>query len=356
MPGKVKLTLDDGVAVVTLADPGRRNALSKQLSDELAATVCDVLDGGARVLVLAAEPPVFCAGGSLDDLLRRERPLGETYAGFEALAGAPVPTIAAVTGAAIGAGVNLPLACDIVIAGEGATFDPRFLDVGIHPGGGHLWRLARRVGPQGAAALVLCGDSLTGAEAADAGLAWRCLPDDEVLTVALKLARRAAGRSPELVRLTKETLRVTTGYGDAAAAAAVELEAQQWSVEQPHFAETVRALREKIGSRLLSQAAAALGSAPGKLRSAALHQRRHALLTVARRRQHRERGALLRERGGHVADQGAAVEAAALAVAERRSHGEAAGQLGGGLLHVLVGHEPVDRAPAVQVGGGDGVA
>ena len=241
---------DDGVALLTLADPGKRNALSHRLSQDLAAAVLEVLSGGARSIVLDAEPPVFCAGGSLDDLLARSRPLGETYAGFLALAQAPVPTIAAVAGPAIGAGVNLPLACDVVIAGEGARFDPRFLDIGIHPGGGHLWRLAQRVGPQGAAALVLCGDVLTGAEAVTAGLAWRCVPDASVPEVARRLARRAAGRSPELVRRAKQVLRATTGYDAAAPVAlAAELEAQQWSVEQPYFEETLRALRARIGSR-----------------------------------------------------------------------------------------------------------
>jgi enoyl-CoA hydratase len=242
--------MEDGVAVLTLADPGKRNALSHQLSGDLAAAVHDVLSAGARSIVLAAEPPVFCAGGSLDDLLARARPLGETYAGFLALAQAPVPTIAAVTGPAIGAGVNLPLACDVVIAGESARFDPRFLDIGIHPGGGHMWRLAQRVGPQGAAALVLCGDVLTGPEAAAAGLAWRCVPDSEVLEVARRLAGKAAARSPELVQRAKQVLRETTGYTVAAPAAiAAELEAQQWSVEQPYFEETVRALRARISSR-----------------------------------------------------------------------------------------------------------
>lgn len=247
---KVRARIDDGVAVLTLADPGKRNALSFRMSEDLAAAVASVLSGGARAIVLDAEPPVFCAGGSLDDLLARTRPLGETYAGFLALADAPVPTICAVAAPAIGAGVNLPLACDVVITGPGARFDPRFLDIGIHPGGGHLWRLAERVGPQGAAALSLCGDTLTGAEAVTAGLAWRCVPDDAVLETALSLARRAAARSPELVRRTKATLRETTGYAAASASAiAAELEAQQWSVEQPYFAETVASLRARIGSR-----------------------------------------------------------------------------------------------------------
>jgi enoyl-CoA hydratase len=251
MSSTVRTSLEaDGVALVTLADPGKRNALSHQVSEDLAAAVRSVLAGGARSIVLDAEPPVFCAGGSLDDLIARSRPLGETYAGFLELAAAPVPTIAAVAGPAIGAGVNLPLACDVVIAGESARFDPRFLDIGIHPGGGHMWRLARRVGPQGAAALVLCGDSLTGPEAAATGLAWRCVPDEEVMAVSLRLARRAAARSPELVRRAKQVLRATTGYpAQAADAIAAELEAQQWSVEQPYFEETLKALRARIGSR-----------------------------------------------------------------------------------------------------------
>ena len=220
------------------------------MSEDLASAVGTALSAGARAIVLEAEPPVFCAGGSLDDLLERSRPLSQTYAGFLALAQAPVPTIAAVTGPAIGAGVNLPLACDVVIAGESARFDPRFLDIGIHPGGGHMWRLAQRVGPQGAAALVLCGDVLTGPEAVVAGLAWRCVPDKDVPEVALRLARRAAGRSPALVQRAKQVLRATTGYtAEVSAAVEAELQAQQWSVEQPYFEETIRALRAKIGSR-----------------------------------------------------------------------------------------------------------
>jgi enoyl-CoA hydratase len=94
----------------------------------------------------------------------------------------------------------------------------------------------------------LCGDVLTGAEAAAHGLAWRCVPDASVLEVALQLARRAASRSPELVRVAKRVLRETTGYpAGAQQAVALELEAQQWSVEQPYFEETVRTLRAKIG-------------------------------------------------------------------------------------------------------------
>jgi enoyl-CoA hydratase len=242
----VTLSVTDGVAVLTLNDPGRRNALSHAMSVALAAAVDDALDAAARVIVLTATPPVFCAGGSLDDLIAANVPLREMYGGFLRLVEAPVPTIAAVGGPAIGAGVNLPLACDVVVASPSAVFDPRFLDVGIHPGGGHLWRLSQRVGGQGAAALVLFGDRLDGREAEARGLAWRCVPDDRLLPTALDLARRAAGRDPELVRRTKASLLASTAAGDVSDAVEIEFAAQEWSVARPGFVENVTRLRDRI--------------------------------------------------------------------------------------------------------------
>lgn len=240
---------DSGVGLIRLADPDHRNALSKEFSDELAASVQWVLAQQARAIVLSAEPPVFSAGGSLDGLTNREFPLSALYAGFLAVADAPVPTIAAVDGPAVGAGVNLALACDVVLVSPRARFDPRFLDLAIHPGGGHLWRLARRIGVQGVSALVLCGDVLTGAEAVEHGLAWRCVPADELDGLALRFAERAAARPAELLRRTKASITASVELTRAEDAVALELEAQQWSVEQPEFAEAVRAVRERLAAR-----------------------------------------------------------------------------------------------------------
>jgi enoyl-CoA hydratase len=245
----VRYSLDTGVGRVHLDDPRHRNALSRQLSDELAEAVQAVIAEGATAIVLTAEPPVFCAGGSLDALVNRDAPLIDVYAGHLALANAPVPTIAAVAGAALGAGVNLPLACDVIIAAESARFDPRFLDVGIHPGGAHLWRLVQRVGVQGAAALVLLGDVLTGAEAQEHGLAWRCVPDADLEEVAMTLAGRAARRSAPLVRRTKQTLTATLAITSFDEAFALELDAQEWSVNQPEFADTVRRVQASVAAR-----------------------------------------------------------------------------------------------------------
>ena len=245
----VTCELSAGVGLLRLADPGHRNALSPALSNDLARAVEQMLSEGAGALVLSAEPPVFCAGGSLDALLSRAVPLAASYAGFTALASCPVPTIAAVSAPALGAGVNLPLACDVILTSPAARFDPRWLDVGIHPGGGHLWRLAQRIGPQGAAALVLCGDVLDGAEAVTAGLAWRCVAADDLMPLALKLARRAAGRPRELLARTKASLRVSTQLTSADAAMALELEAQEWSMDQPGFADRIRAIQRSLAGR-----------------------------------------------------------------------------------------------------------
>jgi enoyl-CoA hydratase len=247
--GTVEVSMDDGVALLRLADPRHRNALSRRLSDDLAAAVDSAMARDARAIVLSAEPPVFCAGGSLDDLLDRPYPLSELYAGMSRLTEAPVPTVAAVGGPAIGAGVNLPLACDIILAAPGARFDPRWLDVGIHPGGGHLWRLAARIGTQGAAALVLCGDVLDGEQAAATGLAWRCVPEPELLPLAMKFAKRAAGRSHALVRRTKTTLQATPQLTSAEQALALELEAQEWSMDQPGFADRIREIQASLAAR-----------------------------------------------------------------------------------------------------------
>ena len=241
----IRSWVEDGVGRVHIDDAEHRNVLSLEHSQAIATAIAAFDDVGA--IVLSAADPVFCSGGVLDDLISPRAPLIDVYAAFDALRLAPVPTIAVVTGAAIGAGVNLPLACDIVIAGTSARFDPRFLDVGVHPGGGHLFLLQQRVGRQGAAALSLCGDALSGPEAERAGLAWRCVPDDEAEALALELARRAAGRDRELMARAKQTLDAQPlTLQDAFD---LELVAQQWSMDRPGFKDHVRALRDRLSKK-----------------------------------------------------------------------------------------------------------
>jgi enoyl-CoA hydratase len=196
---------------------------------------------------VAGAGPVFSAGGSVDDLFEPKVPLAEMYAGVVAVAEATVPTVAAVNGPALGAGLNLALACDLIICSPLARFETRFLDIGLHPGGGHLWQLRQRMGRQGAAALALFGESLSGEEAARRGLAWRCVPEYELLGVAVDLAARAARLDRPLAARARATLHDSAAVHSASDALDLELPAQQWSMGRPEFAAALQRLRTRLG-------------------------------------------------------------------------------------------------------------
>ena len=143
-----------------------------------------------------ALPPAFCAGANLGNLAEAgETSLGAIYEGFLRIARSPLPTLAAVNGAAVGAGMNLALGCDVRLAARRAKFDTRFLQIGLHPGGGHTWMLRRIAGPQTAMAAVVFGEVLDGAEAERVGLVHRCVDDDQLLDAAQAMAARAARRT-----------------------------------------------------------------------------------------------------------------------------------------------------------------
>ncbi len=247
----LRAEVHDGVALLTLDDPSRRNALTLTLVDEIVATLDEVegrSDVGAVVVTGAA--PAFCAGADLSDLGDSQREgLERIYQGFLRVSRCPLPTLAAVNGAAVGAGMNLALACDVRLAGASARFDTRFLQLGIHPGGGHTWMLRRAVGPQAAAAMVLFGERLGGAEAERIGLVWRTVADEDLLDTARALAATAATVPRELLRRTKTTLADVAIIDDHDDAVARELETQLWSIGQPEFAARLAQLQQRITSK-----------------------------------------------------------------------------------------------------------
>lgn len=244
----IRTERDGRVAIVTLDDPERRNALSVDLCAELATTM-DRLEGDESVgaVVVTGAAPAFCAGADLTQLGESRRDgLLSIYEGFLRVANSPLPTIAAVNGAAVGAGMNLALAADVRLAGRSARFDTRFLDLGIHPGGGHTWMLRRIAGPQAAMAMVVFGQRLDGEEAERVGLAWRCVDDDHLLTTSIEVAARAADGPPELTRRIKATIRAVADIDAHADAVERELGDQLWSMDQPAFAERLAQLQARI--------------------------------------------------------------------------------------------------------------
>jgi enoyl-CoA hydratase len=245
------ITLDvaDRVAVVTLNDGDRANTISSALN----AALIEALDGleardDVGALVVTGAGRAFCAGADLDDLAacRDEETLRGIYSGFLRLASSPLPTVAAVNGAAVGAGLNMALACDVIVAGTSARFDTRFLQIGLHPGGGNTWRLRRITDLQTTMALVVFGEVVDGARAAEVGLAWACVPDDELVAAARTMAARAAAGPPELVRRMKATVQATDAVTTSEQAVDLEVGPQLWSFGQPAFTELLDRLRSRM--------------------------------------------------------------------------------------------------------------
>jgi len=246
--GLVQVERREGVAVLTLNNPAERNTMTLEMVADITAAMDEIeSDLNIGALVVTGAAPAFCAGANLGNLAEADgQSLTKIYEGFLRVARTPLPTIAAVNGAAVGAGMNLALCCDVRIAAERARFDTRFLQIGLHPGGGHTWMFRNIAGPQATMAAVVFGEVLDGAEAARIGLVYKCVPDDELIAVAHSMARRAASAPRELVVLTKRTIQEMANVQSHEQAVAKELEPQVWTTKQPWFVERLAALQAKI--------------------------------------------------------------------------------------------------------------
>lgn len=251
----VRTEIEGGVATVALADPDRRNALTLPMVTEI-VDAFDQLEADPAVgaVVVTGDGAAFCAGADLSHLSSSadegpEEGLRAIYEGFLRIGRSGLPTIAAVNGSAVGAGMNLALVCDVRLAATRARFDTRFLQLGLHPGGGHTWMFRRIAGPQAVSAAVLFGEVLEGPEAERIGLVWRCVPDEELLPMAFAMATRAASAPHELATRIKATIADMATIEDHPAAVDRELEPQIWSIAQPAFRERVTALQAKITTK-----------------------------------------------------------------------------------------------------------
>lgn len=247
----VTVDISERVATLTLNNPAERNTLTAPMVDEIVAAMDAIeADDGVGAVVVTGAAPAFCAGANLGNLAEAtDESLGRIYEGFLRIARSPLPTLAAVNGAAVGAGMNLALGCDVRIAARRARFDTRFLQIGIHPGGGHTWMLRRIVGPQATFAAVVFGEVMDGAEAERVGLVHRCVDDDLLLETAQAMAARAADAPRALAISVKATIQAMADIDDHPAAVQAELVPQVWSTRQPWFAERLAALQAKISSR-----------------------------------------------------------------------------------------------------------
>jgi enoyl-CoA hydratase len=243
MTGEVLLEVDSGVAVVTLNAPQRRNALTPPMARDLIA-VFDEVDAREEVgaLVVRGVGRSFCAGGDVQTLLEAGRDpaapetytaMGAIYDCFYRLGQVEVPTIAAVRGSAVGAGMNMLLAADLRIVARDVRLICGFLKRGLHPGGGHFVLLSRLVGREAAAAMALFGEQVDGERAVQLGLAWETVDDAAVEDRAMELAARVAA-DPALARAAVGSFRIETGPPHVSWAVATQFErpAQMWSMRR----------------------------------------------------------------------------------------------------------------------------
>jgi enoyl-CoA hydratase len=238
-----------GVCVVTLADGARRNAITPAMNAELIETFAYLESSDdVRSVVITGEGSAFCAGADLQHLGHNptESGLRTMYEGFLRVASSSLPTVAAVNGPAVGAGMNLALSCDLRLAGHSARFDTRFLQLGLHPGGGHTYMMQHVMGPQATYATVLFGEKMDGTEAQAHGFVWKCVPDASLMATAVAIATRAAAAPPELARRVKQTIGTVAAIPTQSQAVDYELVAQLWSITQPAFSQRLTTLRQDI--------------------------------------------------------------------------------------------------------------
>jgi enoyl-CoA hydratase len=246
----VLMQVTDRVALITINDPDRRNAVTAEISAALRAAVSAAeADPDVHAVIVTGAGKAFCAGADLTALgAATEDGLRVIYDGFLAVAQCSLPTIAAVNGAAVGAGLNLALAADVRIAGPHAMFDPRFQKLGIHPGGGATWMLQRITGPQAARAALLFGMRFDADAAVRHGLALE-VADDPVAR-ARELAAGPAGAPRDVVVATKASMRATAHPGtddleQHRLAVDIEIVPQATSIESPEFAARLAAAKRR---------------------------------------------------------------------------------------------------------------
>ncbi len=242
----------DGWRQLTLNRPDRLNALDAAVHRDLVAALDEAAaDPACRALLLTGAGRGFCAGQDLgDEALSRSDPpdLGEILERYNMVVRRirrlDMPVVCAVNGVAAGAGANLALACDIVLAARSATFIQAFSRLGLIPDCGGTWLLPRLAGPARARALAILAEPLPAERAAEWGLIWQAVDDDKLIETAQALAARLATQATQGIALTKRALDAAEVNG-LDRQLDLERDLQRLAGRTPDFAEGLRAFREK---------------------------------------------------------------------------------------------------------------
>ncbi|WP_431907497.1 enoyl-CoA hydratase-related protein [Nonomuraea jabiensis] len=235
------IAVGDGIARLTLNNPRRKNAITLEMA-ALIEDFCARVHGDETIgaVLVDGAGGYFCSGADTRDLAASSADpaapesvarTSAVYAAFVQVGRLPVPSVSLVTGGAVGAGLNLALATDLMLVSHDAVLDSGFVARGIHPGGGHLALLGRAAGYQHAIALGALGAALSGAEAVRRGLAWDVAEPHAMLDTATRLVDMAAA-DPPLARRIKQSATLELGPPAVSWPSALEIERgmQMWSL------------------------------------------------------------------------------------------------------------------------------
>lgn len=246
----VLFEIRNNVALITLNNADKRNMLTIEVCKQIVEFVAQAEQHpNVKALIVTGNGRAFCDGGQLKDLTPNQEILETIYSGFLSIANCTLPTIAAVNGPAVGAGFNMAVGCDVRIVTEHARFEPRFFGLGLHPGGGNTWMLRQLVNWNTAAGMLLFSQSLSGREAVEKGLAWKCVAADQLLEEAFHFTENIRELPKELVLRTKQTLRQAGGTNSHKEILDIETAEQLWSINQPYARDAISAMIQKISSK-----------------------------------------------------------------------------------------------------------
>jgi len=246
----VLFEIRDNIALLTLNNPAKRNMLTLEVCEMIVESVAKAEQHpDVKALIVTGNGPTFCAGGQLGDITADKLMLENIYSGFLCIAQCQLPTIAAVNGPAVGAGFNMAVGCDVRIVTDKARFEPRFFGLGLHPGGGNTWMLRQLASWNTAAGMLLFSQSLSGQEAVSKGLAWKCVPQDDLIDEALSFTKNIRDLPKELLLRTKQTLREAGGTNEHNDIINLETAQQVWSINQPYAQTALANMIEKISSK-----------------------------------------------------------------------------------------------------------
>ena len=248
----IKLEFTGDIAVITLNRPDKLNSFTQVMHSEIRAAFEKIESSTVRAMVLTGEGRGFCAGQDLGDeafQLTEDFDAGDAIEQnynplIKRIRAMPFPVIAAVNGVAAGAGANIALACDIVLAARSAKFIQAFAKIGLIPDAGGTWTLPRQVGMARAKGLAMLAEPISAQTALDWGLIWQVVDDEQLMTGAVKMANHFASQPTKAFAAIKQAMHAAVS-NDMDAQLEVEKELQSAASKTRDFREGVAAFMEK---------------------------------------------------------------------------------------------------------------